>query len=184
MKLVELKNAYRIGKYTPLYDISNDGMDCSKWGLTDLYENCEADLRELLESGMDFQTTSCDCRKEPLTTSYARYEGELHVSATEFLDDLWEQDDLICDALYAIGKEDIELSDEDIEYIRDICAELDLEDYASVTISLPTDTTYEQLMDAVEKLENELHKEAEKIFDQVKSVVADCIATGDIARGN
>ena len=184
MELVELKKAYRIGKYTPLYDISNGGMDCSKWGLTDLYENCEADLRELLESGMDFQTTSCDCRKELLTASYARYDGKLHVSATEYMDDLWEQDDLICDALYAIGKGDIELSDEDIEYIRDICTELNLDDYATVTISLPTDTTFEQLMDAVEKLENELHKETNKMFEQVKSVVADCIATGDIGKEN
>ena len=128
-----------IGKPMLVVDITNGGFNCSHWGLTDLYEECEKGLRELLDSGNDFITTWCGSKKEIISAQYSRYDGHVHVEVCQSVDDLWDGEDLIYDALSSIGREDIELPDEVIDSIRDAAFVCGIDDNDTECVTLPAD---------------------------------------------
>lgn len=167
---------YRIGHVIPQYDISDGAMYCSKWGLTDQSETCEKNLRELLKSGQDFRTDWCDSQKELLSAMYARQDGEIRVTVNAWSDDLWDSsnDDLIYDALWAkLRREDLELPEYIIDSIRDAAFDAGCNDEHMVAISLPTDATYEDVMSAVVKAENEAMEWLHQSFEALQDIVAE-----------
>jgi hypothetical protein len=169
MKLLGLYE-YRIGKSIPKYELSN-GIYCSHWGLTDLYEECEKGLRELLDSGNDFITTWCGSKKEIISAQYSRYDGHVHVEVCQSIDDLWDAEDLIYDALSSIGREDVELPDEIIDSIRDTAIDCGIDDSDTECVTLPTDATYDDVMKAVEWAENQTDKRLTSQYEELKTIV-------------
>lgn len=132
-----------------------DGTYAAQWYLTDFYKGSEARLRKALDSDDEFVITY-GCKKEIRYCTIVRAKGVLHVEVRAEIDDLYDGDALIYDALYeACGVED-EIEDDDlIEEIRRIAAEDGLLDFSSVSCDLDSTSTFEQLCEAISKLEDE-----------------------------
>lgn len=166
---------YRIGHSLKRYEITENSGSASHWGLTDLYPDSEANLRKLIESGEDFTTEWCASKKELESAKYERIEGTFQVSVYRFMDDLWDQYDLIYDALWGVTKDShIELTKEQIEYIRDMAFEIGIDD--SVTLSAEVkDPTYENVMDTVGKLADETDRVLKEYYEELKAIVKDAL---------
>ena len=166
---------YRIGHSIKRYEITENSGSASHWGLTDLYPDSEANLRKLIESDEDFTTEWCASKKELESAKYERIEGTFQVSVYRFMDDLWEGNDLIGDALWDVTHdESIELTEEHIDYILDIATEIGIDD--SVTLSAEVeDPTYENVMDAVSKLEDETDRVLKEYYEELKVIVKDAL---------
>lgn len=162
---------YRIGKSIPKYELGG-GLYCSHWGLTDLYEECEKNLRELLDSGEDFITDWCGSKKEIISARYSRYDGNVHVEVCQSIDDLYESDDLIYDALWSsLHREDIEFPDEIIDSIRDAAIDYGIDDSTTESVTLPADATYDDVMKAVVWLEDQTDKRLNAWYEALQTIV-------------
>ena len=95
------------------------GEYAAKWGLTDLYPESEDKLRQALLSGEDFDTGWWGCKKEIRYCRITQEIGMITVEVSAHMDDLWESDDLIYDALWETTKQEDELPEEIIDSIRD-----------------------------------------------------------------
>lgn len=169
MKFIGM-HSYRIGKAIPEYDLST-GWYCSHWGLTDLYEECEKGLRELLNSGADFITDWCGSKKETISARYSRYDGHIHVEVCQSMDDLWEEGDLIYDALPsgAVGEDG--LPGYVIDGIKRNAFFECIGDSTTETLTLPTNASYEDVMEAVEWAEIQTDKRLSGWFEKLKEIV-------------
>lgn len=176
-------------------DISCGGCYCSSWGLTDLYEPCEAKLRSLIDSGEDFKTDWCDSKKELLSARYSREGNTFTVEVSAWMDDLWDEYDLIIDAVdevkentkYRATPEDIEklesiLNDWDgaadpfISCVRDEAMDVDIDDHVIVSEEMDASSvTYERIMEVVEKLEDEAQDDLNCFFDRLCWIVLNCL---------
>ena len=166
---------YRIGRSIKSYDITNGRIDGSKWGLTDLYPEAERNLRELLTSNEDFET-DWSSRKECWSAYIRRVNGICSVTVCVNIDDLWESTDLIDNALYDLNLENTELSEDDIEYIRDAAFECDVDDHADAKSEL-RNPDYEDLMEEIERLTDKATAAADRNYEVIKSIVMDCVNT-------
>lgn len=163
-------------QYVLVVDITNGGFNASHWGLTDLYEECEKNLRDLLKTGVDFETEWCSSKKELLSARYRREDGRVWVDVNQWMDDLWEDCDLIADAVwYRFRREDIEIPDEGIEYIRQIAGEMGIDDSATISEDLGCGVTYEDVMEAVERCQNATDKELSEWYEQLCNIVFDYV---------
>lgn len=173
-------NKYRIGG-TPIktYDIAEGGDYASKWGATDFYPNCEQNLRELFASAEDFATTECLCKKELVSVRFARHDHHVYITVTSWIDDLWDQSDLICDALWET-KLDNKISEDKFdvfaEEVRDMCFDAGIDDSVTEYIELAYDATYEQAIERAEFLETSnsvlLDSHFARLCDIVKEVAS------------
>ena len=167
---------YRIGRKILTVDISEGGWYCSHWGLTDLYEKCEKNLRDLLKTGVDFRTEWCGSKKELLSARYRRQDGSVWVDVYQWMDDLWEEQDLVYDAVWTrFHREDIEIPDELMEYILDVATECGVDESFQLSEELGADATYEDCMAAVERLENATDKETSRMFEVLCNIVEDAV---------
>lgn len=166
------------GRTVPEYDITS-GWDCSHWGLTDLYPECEENLRKLLNSGLDFATTECSSKKECVSAWYSRIDGVIGVTVRQYMDDLWESDDLITDAMWDIGKGE-EIPEDAYEnfvgYIRAVAVDAGIEDNTDARVELPADATYEDVMDAAERAWGITEDRLKNYYARLKSIVEDALA--------
>ena len=189
------EGSYRIGHPITIYDIADGGVYCSKWGLTDLYDECEKNLRQLIDSQDDFMTEWCGSKKELLSVQYGRIDGSFDVWVRAWMDDLWDSYDLICDAVYEVLHDDekyqLPLSvqeklkryiedniDEEaeafFENIRENAWEVDITDSVCHSVSFnPKGITYEKVMEAVEKLEDEAMAHLHRMYEVLCGIVAD-----------
>ena len=152
-----------------------DGIYTSHCGLTDLYPEAEAKLRELLASGEDFATAPCGSKKELLSARYGREDGHVFVEVSQWIDALWEGDDLIYDAMWEVfHDEETELPESVIDRIRETCI-YDVEDCVTEQELLPADASYDDVMAAVLRLEDETEEELNDGYEFFKNVVADII---------
>ena len=131
----------------------NAGLYASKWGISDFYEEAEKDLREALASGEDFDTGWFGCKKEINYARIVRENEKITVSVTCNMDDLWEQDDLIYDALWEVAKIEKELPEMIIDSIRDIACDEQIEDNCTESISLPASATFDDVVGALDSCE-------------------------------
>ena len=178
MKITEMETCN--GRQIPVYDIAR-GFDCSRWGLTDLYEDSEKDLRELLKSGYDFITEWCSCKKEPLSARYRREDGRVWVDVTQWMDSLWEDGDLIYDAVWErFHREDIEIPDEGIDYIRQIAIECGIDEGTTISEDLGSGAFFADVMDAVERCQNATDKELTDMYERLCDIVADYVTSNKL----
>ena len=170
---------YRIGHPILVVDIADHGWYCSHWGLTDLYEECEKNLRDLLKTGVDFETEWCGSKKELLSARYRRVDGKVWVDVNQWLDDLWDEGDLIDDAVWDVfdHREDIDIPDEGYRYIREVAAECDIDDSITISEDLGKDATFEDCMKAVERLMDATDNELNIMYERLKNIVRDYVTS-------
>lgn len=142
----------------------------SKWTLTDFYLPCEAKLREALTSGYDFDTT-WECRKEDRSCWLLRTNDAVRVHIESRMDDLYDCDDLIYDALFARLHLEEELPEETIEAIKDHCYDLDLLDSSMASAILPREATFEEIINAISSCETEAEEINSITFKTVCDIV-------------
>ena len=138
-----------------------------KWGLGDPYEETEATLREAIASGEDFETTWMDCKKEIVGCKFTKADGQFLIEVSAGMDDLWESEDLIYDAM----DEEIELPEHIIDGIRDEAIEFGLDDHSEASYLLPYNATYEEVMDATEQLQRIAMDKNDEMFETLKIIV-------------
>lgn len=146
------------------------GEYASKWGLTDFYPEAEEDLRAALESGEDFETDWFGCKKE---IRYAKITGgqeEITIEVSAHMDDLWESEDLIYDALWEVSKIEDELPEEIIDSIRD-AAIYDIDDHTDLDVTLPRSATWEEINRAIENLEYEAEANNHRMYLELCGIV-------------
>jgi len=163
---------YRIGHEIPTYNIA-DGDYCSHWGLTDLYKDAEANLRDLINSHKtgEFRTGWCDSKKELQSFRLWFFNNEIMVEVREWMDDLYEDGDLIYDAIWSCFGKEFELSEEEENEIMDICSDGDIVDGVKMQKKIKRDATYSEIMNAIDELANETSKFLEDEFERVKNIV-------------
>lgn len=149
------------------------GEYASQWGLTDFYTESETKLKELFESGEDFETEWFGCKKEIRYAKYTRENGVFTVEVSCHMDDLYEQPDLIYDALWESCRVEIEFPEEIIESIIDVCIECEIEDRITLTEELNGKATYEEVIEKTEELENKAESLLHEMFERLCSVVKD-----------
>lgn len=163
--------SYRIGHEIKTYSLTS-GLDACKWGVSDLYEEAEKNLRELLTYSGEFRTEWCSCKKELYSFRLWFDDDHIEVTVNQWMDELYEQYELIDDAMWDLGKQDIELSDEEIEYIRDLCFDADVKDEVSNSEYIKRDSTYEEIMETLEHLADETNKWLSDYYETVKNIIS------------
>ena len=164
---------YRIGKTVPSYDICDGKAFGSSWGLTDLYPECKENLQNLLASSGNFRAT-WDSKHDLLSATIMRIDGVLMVDVHAWMDDLWDSNELIYDALYqAGGSEDMVLSDETIEEIRG-CLSDECDDHAGESF-FGTCNSYEELMTIINDLATYAEARLDMYFSELVSVVREIV---------
>lgn len=146
------------------------GEYASKWGLTDFYPEAEEDLRAALESGEDFETDWFGCKKE---IRYARITGDedgITIEVSAHMDDLWDAEDLIYDALWEATKIEKQLPDEIIDSIRD-AAVYDVDDHTDLDVALPRSASFEEIVRAMEHLEYEAEANNHEMYLELCEIV-------------
>lgn len=147
------------------------GEYASKWGLTDFYEDSEQKLREALASGEDFDTGWFGCKKEIRYAKIERENGKVIVSVSCHMDDLYESDDLIYDALWSACKIEKELPEEILDSIRDAAIWDGLDDYTSESTELSESASFEEICGSIGRLEESAEQHNSKMFDDLCFVV-------------
>ena len=168
---------YRIGKTVKNWDICEGRYYGSNWGLTDLYPECEANLRTLMDSGEDFRTV-WDCKKELLSALVMRIDGKLRVTVSAWTDDLWESDDLIYDALSDATDREECLTVETLSVIRTLASEAGIDDHAEVSQMVPD--SYDALMCAIPFLADEAEKECGRWYQELVEIIKNLEWAGDL----
>lgn len=148
----------------------DSGAYAASWGLTDFYKDSEAKLREAFNSNEDFET-SWGCKKEIRYATIKRDEDCVFCSVTAEMDDLWQSEDLIYDALWSKCKSEEELSDEIIDSIRDAAIDEGIEEHSTETCVCPRDASFEDVCAAISSLEVEAEKHNDEMFNTLCDIV-------------
>lgn len=146
------------------------GEYAAKWGLTDFYEESEENLMELIASGKDFET-EYGCKKEIRYASIRREDGEVIVTVWAHMDDLFDGDDLIYDALWARLHVEEELPGEMIDDIRDFAIDDGIDDKTELCIVLEGAATFEDICEAISTLEDEVEEANTNMFNRLCDLV-------------
>ena len=142
----------------------------AKWGLADFYEGSEKVLRDVLASGQDF-CTSYGCKKEIRYATITRANNAITVSVVSHMDDFFEEDDLIYDALWECFKIEDPLPDEVIDSIRSSAMAGMISDYSNAEKTLPGSATFEEICEAISALEDETENNNSRMFQDLKIIV-------------
>ena len=158
-------------------ELDLDGLGyASKWGLTDFYEGRDVVLREAIDSGEDFDTGWFGCKKEIRYARIVREEGELAVYVSAYMDDLWDSEDLIYDALWTACNSEKELSGETIDNIRDWAIDDGIDDVTELSMVLSEGASFEDVVAAVDKLEGEAEENNTDMFDRLCEIVKNFVS--------
>ena len=147
-----------------------DGCYAASWGLTGFYDDCYETFKKAIEAPDDFEA-DWGCKKEIDYCNVRREGGQITVSVTAWMDDIWEQYDLIYDALAEIGHEEYEFSDEAIDSIIEWAIDAGLEEYSTCTEEIPASADIDEICKTIDRLENEAGKNNREMFKQLCAVV-------------
>ena len=149
----------------------NTGEYASKWSISDFYEEVEKSLRDALESGEDFETDWFGCKKEINYGQIVREDGKITVSVSCHMDDLWDSEDLIYDALWEVTKAENELPDEIIDSIRDAALGDNVDDSSTWTEVLPSSASFDDVVEALDKCEANADAENTGMYKMLCEIV-------------
>lgn len=148
------------------------GEYAAKWGLTDFYEAEEQELREAIESGEDFTTGWYSCKKEIRSGEITRVNGKILITVSAAMDDLYDAEDLIYDALWEVAPNyEDELPEEIVDSIRDAAIEERIDDHNEASDTIPGDSTYDEIVRAVSGLESEAEELNTRDYIKLKEIV-------------
>lgn len=151
----------------------NTGEYASKWGISDFYEEAEQSLRDALASGEDFDTGWFGCKKEINYGQIVREDGKITVSVCCHMDDLWESEDLIYDALWEVTKAENELPEEIIGSIRDAAMGDNVDDSSTWAEVLPSSASFDDVVKALDKCEANADAENTGMYKRLCEIVYD-----------
>ena len=149
----------------------NCGYYASKWGISDFYPEAETSLRQALESGEDFDTGWFGCKKEITYAHIVKAGDEITVSVACHMDDLWDEQDLIHDALWEVAKNDNILPAWIIDSIRDAACDEGLDDHTQCSLTLPGSATFEEIVATLDKLEAEADDNNTTMYRELCGIV-------------
>lgn len=147
------------------------GMYASKWGLSDFYEESKAKLMDALNSGEDFDTGWWGCKKEINYARICRENGRITVEVTAHMDDLYDGDDLIYDALWEECHTEEELPDDIITSITDEAIDCGINDCAEEQGTLPADASIDDIICKLDKLETDAMNANHEDYKQLRVIV-------------
>lgn len=147
------------------------GMYASKWGLTDFYEESEQKLKDALASGEEFDTGWWGCKKEIRYARIVRDHEDVTVEVSCHMDDLWEADDLIYDALWEECHTEEELPDEIIDSIRDAAIDDGIEDSTEMSDTLPRDASFDDIVAKIDRLEEWCESKNTEMYGELRAIV-------------
>lgn len=140
--------------------------DVCRYDVTTLNNDAEEKLRELLDSGKDFDTGWGSSTKELEGVRFYARGDEITVSVSMEMDEMPE---LIGDAT----PDDIELNEKEVDAIQDMCDEL----YGGViseTVAdrtIPRASAYEEVIEAVREAREEADEYLNEQYEKCKSCV-------------
>lgn len=146
------------------------GEFASCWSLADFYPEAEQNLKELIASGEDF-VTNFGCKKEIRYCTYTRHGDVLSICLTAQMDDLWESDDLIYDAIWQAYHTVNDFPSEYIESIRGAAMEEGLDDFTTVRGEVRGNITYEAVIEETQRLEDEAEQKNTEMFERLVQIV-------------
>lgn len=150
------------------------GEYAAKWSLTDFYEDSEQKLRDALNSVEDFDTGWWGCRKEIRYARIVREGDEITVQVSCHMDDLFDGDDLIFDALWSERHTEEGLPEYIIDSIRDAAIDVGIDDNTEVSGNLPADgATIDHVAAMITLLEEAAEQQNTEMFDRLCAIVAD-----------
>ena len=147
------------------------GMYASKWGLTDFYEESEKKLKDALASGEDFDTGWWGCKKEIRYARICRENGAVTVEVSCHMDDLYESDDLIYDALWEECRTEEELPDAIIDSIRDAAIWDGIEDSTEMSDTLPHDASFDDIVAKIDRIEEWAEAKNKEMYGKLRAIV-------------
>ena len=148
------------------------GEYASKWGIADFYEESAEKLKSAIESGEDFDTGWFGCKKEIRYAHIERCEDDFTIEVSAHMDDLWESEDLIYDALWHVSKSEEELPEEIIDSIRDACIDCEIDDNTTLSETIPSaEATFEKVVEILVELESMTEKNNEDMFKRLCGIV-------------
>lgn len=151
------------------------GCHAAKWDLTDFYEDEEKELMEAIYSGEDFTTGWYSCSKEIRSGEITRMNGKVFITVSAAMDDLYDDGELIGDALYELGK-DLDLPDDFYNRVQDRALDCDISDHVEESDELPGDSSYEDIMSAILLLEHEAETSLDCAFEKLCEIIKELIA--------
>ena len=148
------------------------GEYASKWSLTDFYEESEQRLRDAIESGEDFDTGWWGCKKEIRYARVCREDGHISIEVSCHMDDLFDGDDLIYDALWEETRTEEELPDDIIDSIRDAAIDDGIDDHTDIADALPAYASFDQVVGMIDRFEGYAEAENNSMYQRLCGIVA------------
>ena len=147
------------------------GIFASHWSLTDFYEVSKAKLMDALNSGEDFDTGWWGCKKEINYARICRENGRITVQVSAHMDDLFEQPDLIYDALWEECNTEEELPEDIIDSILDTAIWDGIDEKSEVEETLREDASMEDIIAALDRLEGEAMDANDGMYKRLCDIV-------------
>lgn len=154
-------------------DLEKNSYYAAKYGVSDFYDEAEQKLREAIASGEDFDTGWFGARKEINYARIVRENGAYTITVSAHMDDLWEGDDLIYDALWEVAHSEDELPEDIIYSIRDAAFDCGIDDKSECEDVLPADAQFKDIARCLDKLEFEAIKNNDDMYGWLKGIVKD-----------
>lgn len=155
----------RIGQPNPFPSLSGfpSNAYAAHWGLTDLYPEDERILRNAIDKRKTFDTGWVGCKKE---IHYFRIISDGKVVTIQVSAEMDDYEDLIYDAM----ETEVELTDDQVDELNNYWYESDMDSYTEAETTVPV-TTYENVMEIIEKMESKTDTQLESWFEIVKTWV-------------
>lgn len=147
----------------------------SKWWLTDFYPEYEEILRNAIESGEDFDTGWVGCKKEIRYMRLSRENGKLSIEVSEHTDDMWDEDDLIYDAVWKVTGSEDEIPEDKLDAIRDVAIYSDVDDHADVSAEYSNPLTFDEVVEIIDEMESDVSDATSRMFEELCDIVADVL---------
>ena len=139
----------------------------AKWGLTDLYPEDEAILRNAIDNRKTFDTGWVGCKKE---IRYFRLISDGKVITIQTSAEMDDFDDLI----YDVMDTEVELTDDQVEELHDYWNESDIDTSTQSETTIPL-TSYEDVMTIISEMEDRDEEQLREWSNVVKEWVAEVI---------
>lgn len=136
-------------------ELDLDGMGyAAKYGVSDFNDYAELKLRAAIASGEDFDTGWFGARKEINYARIVRENGAYTITVSAHMDDLFDNPDLIYDALWEVASSEEELPEDIIESIIDEAIDCGIDDKSECDDTLPADASFEDIAKCLDELES------------------------------
>lgn len=147
------------------------GEYAAHWSLTDLYDYSREKLQAALASGEDFDTGWWGCKKEIRYARICRDGGEIRIQVSCHMDDLWDGDALIYDALWEECGAEEQLPDELIDTVRSFAIDCGIDEQTELSEGLPASAGFDELVKVIDRLESEAEAHNTEMYNELRAVV-------------